>query len=148
MKGLDEPAHAVSRSWETLWVGEDDPRVRRPDAGELRGDRHEIADVLGQECTAVPTSRRNQRPVGKACQRRLRDDRRDVVPLRAEVLGDPWAVMLVEEQLHARGVICCRYSRSSRSAIASFASIQRSISSANSAWYRAAASTIAGGTWR
>ncbi len=127
VEGLDKPARAVVRSQEAAPVREDDPRVGHSGTVASCGD---------------------QPPVGEACQGGLRDHRRHVVPSCAELLGDPWAVLLVEEQLHARRAVCWRYNRSSRSAITSFASIQRSISSANSAWYRAAASTIVNGTWR
>ena len=53
VEGVDEPACAVARSREAAPVREEDPRVGSPDAGELRGDRQGVADVLGQRGAAL-----------------------------------------------------------------------------------------------
>lgn len=144
---LDQPANAIDRSREPPRAGEHDPGVIRADMRQLDHDCLEVRDILGDKDAAVLTGCRDQLSICEARECRP-SDRRHVVPPGTEDLGDPRAEVLVEEQLHARRVTCWRYSCSSRSAIASFASIRRSISSANSAWYRAAASTIAGATAR
>ena len=97
VEGVDEPARAVARSREAAPVREEDPRVGSPDAGELRGDRQGVADVLGQKGAALFASCGDQPPAGKSSQRELPRHRRHVVRVRAAMLGDPWAVVLDEE---------------------------------------------------
>ena len=57
----------------------------------------------GQKGAARFASCGDQPPVGKSCQRELPRHRRHVVPLRLVMLGDPWAVVLVEERLTRGG---------------------------------------------